>query len=503
MNSDGDGGANEKGANVDQKKLGAKLVRQMASLETANEVKGYLIEELPSTASLSEEETIEIFASCISAGNYNLAVSLYCAMIRPDGGVLGSSSSSSLDLPEGFAWPKMSVSLTTSVIKTLCRNLETKTALRVLGIMRHRGLEMSEDIEFGYVVECPDGTGRPLTLMQPQERSKNVPDSVSKYEYEVFSGVVTKSESESLVASMSWWKHALGARLGKLAASAVHDITIEMPGGQQRTLRYGTLYSEAPCKVGDRVSVVCSPERTSRQDLRYQGPLAPSPPGSRPGEPLSITNHTIDKTTQLLRPPKIDESVIPAWAISAFIVVVGADAASSLVDPILPYLVAGAVMSTAMTAAIGTNVVLPALKQLPEKSLSVQQMKQKFLKDHVSLSQKITVLTEELSSDIRVLARLWQLMNKMGSVDAEGTYNSRMERVTRAKDIVEERLGRRLSMVDDYVKVLNMIEIEVEMETQIPAAEYQGGLFSYRAVHCFLGHVFFKGSEDIWKASLS
>ena len=69
--------------------------------------------------------------------------------------------------------------------------------------------------------------------------------------------------------------------------------------------------------------------------------------------------------------------------------------------------------------------------------------------------------------------------------------------------LVEERLGRRLSMVDDYVKVLNMIEIEVEMETQIPAAEYQGGLFSYRAVHCFLGHVFFKGSEDIWKASLS
>lgn len=82
-----------------------------------------------------------------------------------------------------------------------------------------------------------------------------------------------------------------------------------------------------------------------------------------------------------------------------------------------------------------------------------------------------------MSSDIRTLARLWQLLNKMGSIDNSNAYVSRIERVVNAKDATEERLEARISMMNEYTKVLSMIEIEVEMETEIPVAEYQGMVF--------------------------
>lgn len=456
--------------------LSKKLLRSLCSAKSATAALGVLGEEGEHIQSLSQQDCLEIMLSCVAVGNDELLVSIYSTMIRP--GQIVASSSSDIDSTDLF-WPVAQIELSVELVKSLCRTLNTKTALKILQLLVQRGVEMTEDIKFGFVVECPDDSGRPLTLLQPQEGSKMVIDSVSRYEYEAYSGVVVKSDSSSLVANNSWIKRVIISRFGQLAASAVHIMTVETPSGQQRTFRYGTISSDAPAKLGDRITVVVSPEagKTTRKGIRYQGPLAPSPPGSRPGEPLSLTNHTSDSTTRVFRPPRDDSSsLIPGWVVTSFLVIAGADAASSLFDPTLPYLLAGAVASAGITSAVTTNVILPKLKQLPEQALIMQATRQKLLQEHVRLAAKLKSLTDETIDDIRVLARLWQLLNKMESVGSNQTYSARMERVQKARDIVEERLSGKIKMTDEYVKVLNMIEIEVEMETEVPLAEYEGPL---------------------------
>lgn len=63
--------------------------------------------------------------------------------------------------------------------------------------------------------------------------------------------------------------------------------------------------------------------------------------------------------------------------------------------------------------------------------------------------------------DVRTLARLYQLRNKMEAVGAAGVYDARLARVRAARAAVEERLGKRLDLIDGFARVVNMIEIEV------------------------------------------
>jgi hypothetical protein len=435
------------------------------------------VEADTSAVSLTPELCMDIFATCLAAGNYALVASIYASTLNR-----GGSFSSSDDSLASVEWPKATVSLSANLVKLLCRSLDTKGAIEILKILRSRGesltVQSAEDLQFGYVVECADGSGRPLALMQPHEGSKIVSDSYSKYEYEIFSGSVVKAESESLVASLSWLK-LLGGKLGKSSTtSAMHVMTLESPSGQQRTFKFGTQLAMAPAKVGDRVSIVCAPEqgRSSRQDIRYSGLLSPSPPGKRPGEPLSITNHTIsNESTVLNRPSELDNANGPinSWMLTSFIVLASADAASSLLDPSLPFLIAAVVGSSVATAVLGANVLLPSLKRLPDSALGIQETRQSLLQEHVRLTTNIQEVINETSEDIRMLARLWQLLNKMNSIDNKSAYATRIERVVEAKDAVEERLTGRVGILSEYTRVCAMVEVEVEMETEIPLAEYQ------------------------------
>lgn len=65
------------------------------------------------------------------------------------------------------------------------------------------------------------------------------------------------------------------------------------------------------------------------------------------------------------------------------------------------------------------------------------------------------------ADDVRTLARLYQLQNKMEAVGAVGAYDARLERVLVARSAVEERLVKRLDLIDGFARVVNMIEIEV------------------------------------------
>ena len=80
-------------------------------------------------------------------------------------------------------------------------------------------------------------------------------------------------------------------------------------------------------------------------------------------------------------------------------------------------------------------------------------------------------LAEAAADDVRTLARLYQLRNKMEAVGAAGVYDARLTRARVARGAVEERLKKQLDLIDGFARVVNMIEIEVETSADIDGAK--------------------------------
>ena len=442
-------------------------------------------------------------AVALDRGNVDLAQSIFRAMsvaantknssssalLSPHNNTTTTDTTTTTAVTHHLSWPPATTETAVTLVIGLCRSLRTKEAVAVIETVRCRGLPVgNEEVQFGFVVESPlTGAGKPLTLMQPQEGIRSVVDSYSKYEYELFSGTVTAAvSSESLVAeSSTWLSTTLGSfitgntfaqRWGLLwrpSATAVHTAVVETPAGQQRTFRFGTATADVPVRQGDRVTMVCAPQSVTNKQM--YGLVSAAPPETKPGEPLAVTNHTLSVSTQLARPPQAGmPGGLPNWVIPAVAALVAADAASSLVNPVLPYMVAGGVLSTAATTVAARKIALPRLKQLPLEKLEIQATRQKLLGQHTALQKRMTALVKECEEDVRVLARLWQLQAKMGAVGGgSNTYDARLTRVSEARVGIEGRLRKRVEMVDAYSQVISMIEIEVEIETQVPAAEVE------------------------------
>lgn len=488
--------------------ISAALLRKSAAAADAIEALDILAEELDGP--LTNIHCRALMAAALDRDNPDLAQSIFKAMTSSAAGTASTGSStllSSMDSAAGssssinnngssnsllsttLSWPPATTETASALVIGLCRSLRTREAVSVISSVRSRGLPTTEDVQFGYVVECPlNAVGKPLAIMQPQEGIRNVVDSFSKYEYELFSGRVINVTSESLVAESSQLLPSLGnlitgnsflQRWGVLwrpSVGAVHTAVVETPNGKQRSFRFSTATADLPARQGDRITIVCAPQKVKNRQL--YGLLSAAPPETKPGEPLSLTNHSLNNSsTQLCRPPKPGMTGgIPSWVIPTTAALVAADAASSLINPIFPYLVAGAVASTAATTIVAQKIALPRLKQLPERKLEIQATRQKLLSQHTSLEKRCSDLVRECEEDVRVLARLWQLQAKMGAVAGAGgtTYDARMERVSEARVSIESRLAKRIEMVEAYAKVISMIEIEVEMETQVPLSEMEG-----------------------------
>ncbi|CAL5228093.1 g11163 [Coccomyxa viridis] len=127
-----------------------------------------------------------------------------------------------------------------------------------------------------------------------------------------------------------------------------------------------------------------------------------------------------------------------------------------------------------MAGVLGSTVVIPRLRQVPEQSLQLETVQQKLLAQHNALVGRMDQLEAEAGEDVRVLARMWQLQNKMESVGSGASYGARIERAASAISGLELRLSKHLELLDGYSRVANMIEIEVEIDAELPAAEVQG-----------------------------
>lgn len=169
-----------------------------------------------------------------------------------------------------------------------------------------------------------------------------VSDSNSRYEFELFSGSVTSCRSEALQPSSNPFVAA--ARMVGLwrrsAVAAVHELVVQAPDGSSRTFRIGTATADVPAQMGDRVTVVCAPNRGRNKLKRVI--LSTNPPGTQPGEAMLVCNHKTGIELQLLRPPVSgSQTTIPGWLVPAAVVLAGGDAASGLLDPALPVLISG------------------------------------------------------------------------------------------------------------------------------------------------------------------
>ncbi|KAL6751543.1 hypothetical protein V8C86DRAFT_3019801 [Haematococcus lacustris] len=467
------------------------LLRRLLSAATSHEATD-ICDAAGITRCFTEDEALALMTAALERGNTQLALSIHnsmCAARQSSGSPGGSGSSPRASpglVPAGdtaVLWPATSVRATCSLVLGLCRQLAVKAAVEVVGGIRGQGLASNDEaVGFGKVIASPLAPQQTLTVVQPQEGCKLVADAYSKYEYEVFSGKVISVKSEALQPGSSLLRSLLRAAgiLRKPAAAAVHEFVVQAPDGTSRTFRVATPTADVPAQITDRVTLVCSPSpgaaKTSARK-RKQGLLPPIPANTLPGEALTATNHMTGIVTPLLRPPTSNtQSGLPGWVMPVAILVAGGDAASTLVDPNLPLLLAGSLAAVAGSAVAGNQLLLPRLRQLPDKSLSLEYIRQQLLGQYAQLAAKVEGVVSESGEDVRVLARLWQLQNKMQSVSAgaAATYGARMERVAAARANIEQRLVKKLELLDGYARVMHMIEIEVEMDIEVPAAELAG-----------------------------
>jgi hypothetical protein len=265
----------------------------------------------------------------------------------------------------------------------------------------HQPLQVS----FGHVVNSPLPPQRPLAVVQPQEGCKVVSDSNSRYEFELFSGSVTSCSSEALQPSDNPLLAA--ARLlgvwRRLPVSAVHEMVVMAPDGTSRTFRMGTATADVPAQLGERVTVVCAPNKGRNKLKRLV--LSTSPPGTQPGQPMLICNHRTGAELQLLRPPLPgSQSTVPGWLLPAAVLLAGGDAASSLLDPSLPLLIGGGVAVTLGSAVAGNSLLLPRLKQLPSNAVKLDTIRQQLLAQHAGLDSKVKA-TMQVGTQCRSLVQ--------------------------------------------------------------------------------------------------
>lgn len=249
---------------------------------------------------------------------------------------------------------------------------------------------MPAQVSFGHVVASPLPPRQPLAVVQPQEGAKVVSDSNSRYEFELFSGTVSSCSSEALQVDRNPLLAAARAvgLMRNSAVAAVHELVVQAPNGSSRTFRVGTSTADVPAQQGERITVVCSPGAGVNKLRRVV--LSTSPPGTTPGEPLLISNHTTGAELLLLRPPRPGTATgVPGWVLPAAVLLAGGDAASGLVDPALPVLIAGGVAFAAGSAVASNSLLLPNLKKLPVNAVKLESIRQQLLGQHAKLESKV------------------------------------------------------------------------------------------------------------------
>ncbi|KAK4795568.1 hypothetical protein SAY86_027894 [Trapa natans] len=269
------------------------------------------------------------------------------------------------------------------------------------------------------------------------------------------------------------WKRGLRyLRLTKQSIpAAVHSILIETPSGVARTHRFATETVDLPAQAGERVTIASAAPSNVYREV---GPLkfSPKAPNCYPGEPMCLTNHRDGRESLLLRAPAKDgtSSFFNPIVFPLLVLLAAGDAATVAIDPNLPQLISVSVVASLAAGATLNALVLPELNKIPQRSADAVAAKQQLLSQYALLQSRVKDLREAAEKEVWMLARMCQLENKIYAV-GEPSYRSRKSRVKRVREGLEKSLRGRIELIDSYARISSMIEIEVEMDSDVLAAE--------------------------------
>ncbi|OVA00979.1 hypothetical protein BVC80_8913g31 [Macleaya cordata] len=406
-----------------------------------------------------------IITTALERSNSCLALSVFSAM---------RSSFDQGSSVEGWKWSRPDVQTYASLVRGLAASLRVSDAINTVNEVCRVGVSSGEEVPFGKVVRCPSCMIA-IAVAQPQHGSQQIASCAKcRYQYELVSGDIVSIESEEISMDIPAWERGLRFLqvMKQNIPAAVHSIVVQTPTGAARTHRFATKTVELPAREGERVTIaLAAPSNVYRK----VGPLQfnTKAPGFNPGEPMCLTNHKDGRESELLRAPLKNGRMSllnPSVLFPVLAVLATGDAASGIIDPRLPQFISIAAVASVAIGTTLNSVVLPQLNQLPQRSVDVIAIKQQLLSQYDLLQTRIKDLREATEKEVWMLARMCQLENKILAV-GEPSYRARRSRVKRVRESLENSLMARIELIDSYARISSMIEIEVEMDSDVLAAE--------------------------------
>ncbi|KAI0523472.1 hypothetical protein KFK09_005867 [Dendrobium nobile] len=408
-----------------------------------------------------------IIEAALVEKNVELALSVFYAMLS--GRAQGMNEVTNLDR---WGWARPNVQTYALLVRGLAACLRVADALGIIGLVSGAGVASGDEVPFGMIVQCPICM-LAIAVAQPQHGVQVASCSKCRYQYELVSGDILSIASEVTSMDASAWEKALRLLRVKRDSNpaAIHSIVVRTPSGIASTNKFATKTVELPAQEGERVTIVLAAPATIYQEI---GPLKliAKPPELRPGEPMSLTNHKTGQVSQLLRAPFSENSFLsnPSILFTSLAVLASGDAASGFIDPSLPRLISVVVIASLAVGTTVNRVILPQLSKLPKRIVDIVNLKQLLLSQYDLLKSRIKDLRQEAEKEVWMLARMCQLDNKIIAV-GEPSYRARRARVKKVCESLEKSISARIELIDSYAKIASMIEIEVEMDSDVLAAE--------------------------------
>eukprot|EP01025_Chloroclados_australasicus_P060960 TRINITY_DN7903_c0_g1_i3.p1 TRINITY_DN7903_c0_g1~~TRINITY_DN7903_c0_g1_i3.p1 ORF type:complete len:564 (-),score=31.16 TRINITY_DN7903_c0_g1_i3:1901-3592(-) len=436
--------------------LEVQHIQKVCSLSTADEVVSKLYELFKQDGkdfqpeNLSAVDCHKLLQQCMQNGNYKLSYSIYEQML------LGGSND--------YGWPSIDLKILQLLVVGLAKGLQVNLAKNIVNKTNFK--ELGSDVSFGFVVTSPLPPCFPLAVVQPGEGSRQVACSESRYLFSLYSGICINKQSEALSVRSS----ALFNFLRRIGFSkhrnveAIHELIVQSSDGSSQTFRFGSESPEVPAVEGDNITIICA-------GGNMKGLIDNSPPGWNKGEVMQVSNHSTRSTLACLRAPPSAQSTsnfgLPSWMLPLLMLFAVSDTASSVIDPRLPLILMIGTVSVAGSAMFTTQAIWPELKRLPENSLAAEQQRQTYLRQYREILTKLEEISQEIADDIYNLAKLSALQMKMQQVGQKEAYGTRLAQVCEAMKYLEDQVYRKVELIDGYKKVLNQIEIEVELASDL------------------------------------
>uniref|UniRef100_A0A7N0RCP7 Uncharacterized protein n=1 Tax=Kalanchoe fedtschenkoi TaxID=63787 RepID=A0A7N0RCP7_KALFE len=454
-------------AETDTQLLTPDILSRVSAAKDADEALQLIHQTSLPNGLLTTAHCSSIISAAFTRNNPDLALSVYHAMRA------SFQQQTNNTAVHTWKWSRPDVSTYSLLVRGLAMSLRVPDALKVISDVCRPGVSHGQEVPFGVIVKCPCCMIA-VSVAQPQHGSQIVSCFKCRYQYELVSGTIVSIESEAISMDIPAWERGLRFLQiikGSIPA-AVHSIVVQTPSGMARTHRFGTKTVDLPAQEGERVTIaLASPSNVYRE----VGPLKfnAKAPNFYPGEPLCLTNHKNSLESPLLRAPIKDGSaslLSPSLLFPLLAMTATGDAASGIIDPSLPQLISVAVLGFLAVGSTIRFLVVPQLNRLPGRTVEAVAIKQRLLSQYDLLQIRIRELREAVEKEIWMLARMCQLENKIIAV-GEPSYRSRRSRIRRVRDSLENSIQGRIELIDNFAKISSMIEIEIEMDTEVLAAE--------------------------------